>query len=210
MIFDLAALPDGAVLNGVTAEPVTLAGRKALKIGLSAERRKGQLGRDFGDEPTLVALPVTLTDGVIEVSVLSRLAPDAPDYARGFIGLAWRIQPDFSRFESAYLRVLNGKGLNPPPPRDQRAVQYFAYPDWKYDRLRETDLGTFEAAADIRPETWIRLRVEVKGRQLRVLADGTQILSLDQTKTDSTPGQVGLWVDIGTEGYFADLRVDQT
>jgi hypothetical protein len=32
---------------------------------------------------------------------------------------------------------LNGRKTNPPSPRDQRAIQYFAYPNWKFDRLRE-------------------------------------------------------------------------
>jgi hypothetical protein len=42
--------------------------------------------------------------------------------------------------------------LHPPSPRDQRAIQYFAYPDWKLDRLREQyPDGNYEAGADIGP-----------------------------------------------------------
>ena len=36
------------------------------------------------------------------------------------------------------------------------AVQYFAYPDWKFDRLREEfPDGRYEAGADIGPDEWI-------------------------------------------------------
>jgi hypothetical protein len=42
--------------------------------------------------------------------------------------------------------------VQPTEPSGQRAVQYFAYPDWKFDRLREEfPDGRFEAGADIAP-----------------------------------------------------------
>lgn len=46
-------------------------------------------------------------DGVIEVDMLSRLLPDAPDFARGFIGIAFRINEDDTQFESFYIRPTN-------------------------------------------------------------------------------------------------------
>jgi hypothetical protein len=54
-----------------------------------------------------------------------------------------------------------------PSPRDQRAVQYFAYPDWKFDRLRqEYPDGRYEAGADIGPDEWITLRIDIDGTRL--------------------------------------------
>ena len=55
------------------------------------------------DEPTFVRIKgIDFRDGTIEVKVLSRLTKNAPDYARGFIGVAFRINDSNSRYESVY------------------------------------------------------------------------------------------------------------
>jgi hypothetical protein len=204
----LKTVPDHAESMGVTCATCHIAGRDALCLVLSDERRRGVLGRDFGDEPTFLLLPVSMMDGTIEVDVLARLLPDAPDYARGFIGLAYRVQGDGTCFESIYVRPMNGRGMAPPPPRHLRAVQYFAYPEWKFDRLRadEPD-GGYEAAADVAPNTWISLRLDISGNRVCASIDGVQTLVISPTKLPPQDGRIGLWVDIGTEGYFSNLRV---
>lgn len=53
-------------------------------------------------------LPVDFKDGSIEVDVASDLASDAPAYARGFIGVSFRIDSQ-ARFESIYLRPTNSQ-----------------------------------------------------------------------------------------------------
>jgi hypothetical protein len=189
---------------GVEAAVASLNGRDCLRLALDPVRRKGELGRDFGDEPTFLLRPETRDPVVIEADVRARLLPDAPDYARGFIGLAWNVQPD--RFEAAYLRPTNGTSYTPSPPRDQRGVQYFAYPDAKFDRLRETAPGRYEAAADIRLDEWHHLRVTLD-TGVRVEVDGTPVLILDHRLLPAGPGQVGLWVDIGTEGFFSGVTL---
>jgi hypothetical protein len=189
---------------GVEASAETLDGRDCLRLALDPDRRKGELGQDFGDEPTFLLLPETCDPLVIEADVRAHLLPDAPDYARGFIGLAWNVQPD--RFEAVYLRPTNGTSYAPPPPRDQRGVQYFAYPDAKFDRLRETDPGQYEAAADIRLDQWHHLRVTL-ATGVAVEVDGRTILTLDHRLLPAGPGQVGLWVDIGTEGFFSEVTI---
>jgi hypothetical protein len=189
---------------GVEASATSLDGRDCLRLALDLDRRKGELGRDFGDEPTFLLLPDTVDPVVIEADVRARLLPDAPDYALGFIGLAWNVQPD--RFEAAYLRPLNGISYAPPSPRDQRGVQYFAYPDAKFDRLRDIAPGRYEAAADIRLDQWHHLRVMLSAG-IEVEVDGRMVFSLDHRLLPSGPGQVGLWVDIGTEGLFSGVTV---
>ena len=113
------------------------------------------------------------------------------------------------RFESVYLRPTNGLAVAPEGPRRDRAVQYFAYPDWPFDRLREErpDAG-YEAGADIRPGTWARLEVMFGAAGLQASVDGAPLLGLDRTLGDEVPGGIGLWVDIGTEAWFADLEID--
>jgi hypothetical protein len=206
--FDLPDLPDGTELRGVKASATIVQGRRALRVSLADQVKSGTYGVDYVDEPTFVLLPVELTNGVIEVDILGRLLPDAPEYARAFVGLAYRVQTGSMRYESVYLRPLNGRQLNPPPPRDARAVQYYSYPDWKFDRLRaEEPSNSFEAGADIAPDKWTRVRLEVRGFGVMAFIDGKAVLTLKTTKAEPARGRIGLWVDIGTEGFFTNLRI---
>ena len=153
--FDPTRLPAGARLRSVTAAPATAAGRTALRVELTdAVTLRGTPGVDYIDMPTFVIIPARFTTGTIEVDILSRLNSKGPADARAFAGIAYRITDDGDRFEAVYVRPLNGAKTSPPPPRHQRAVQYFAYPDWKFDRLRvEYPDGRYEAGADIAPDT---------------------------------------------------------
>ncbi len=161
------------------------------------------------DEPTYARLSHSdFTDGIIEVSVLSRLLPDAPDYARGFIGVAFRINENDSRFESIYIRPTNGRCDN--EQRRKNAIQYFSYPDYKFDRFRLENPGKYEAGADIGLDEWILLKIEVSGEQAKLyLNDSTKpaLVVNDLKHGTGMSGAIGLWVDIGTEGFFRDLRV---
>ncbi|HAE16203.1 MAG TPA: hypothetical protein DCG51_06600, partial [Erysipelotrichaceae bacterium] len=61
------------------------------------------------DENTLVRLKdCDFHNGTIKVKMLSRLLPDAPDFARGFIGIVYRVNDNNSEFESFYIRPTNG------------------------------------------------------------------------------------------------------
>lgn len=205
----LDSLPEGAVALSVAATPVMVEGRHALRVALTDEvALHGTPGVDYVDQPTFLVLPTRFTDGTIEVDVRSRLGRDAPDYARAFAGIAYRISEGFDRFEAAYLRPLNGFRCNPPAPRDSRAVQHFSYPDWPFDRLREEfPDGRYEAGVDIGPDEWAHLRLEVDGRRCVVSVDGVAVLRVDQSLVEPASGAVGLFVDIGTEAFFADLVV---
>jgi hypothetical protein len=105
----LQALPAGAFLNSVEAETVNLAGRQAIRVQLTAAAASGVPGVDYVDQPTFVQIPADFGNGVIEVDVLSRLTEDAPDYARAFAGLAYRIAEGLESFEAVYVWPLNGE-----------------------------------------------------------------------------------------------------
>jgi len=92
-------------------------------------------------------------NGIIEVQALSRLLPDAPDYARGFIGLAFRIDENNSTFEGIYIRPTNGRAED--AFRRNHCTQYFSYPDFKFDRLRDEFPEKYESYADIGLDEWI-------------------------------------------------------
>ncbi len=209
MIFDLGELPEGATLRSVTAGASEAVGRRALRVELTDEVTfSGSPGVDYVDQPTFVVLPVHFTSGTIEVDVLSRLNGKGPEDARAFAGLAYRITGAADHFESVYLRPLNGLKTNPPSPRDQRAIQYFAYPDWPFDRLRaEYSDGRYEAPAKIGPDEWINFRIMAGDEFVTATVNGFEVLRILEPKAPAQSGAVGLFVDIGTEAYFSDLTV---
>lgn len=79
------------------------------------------------DEATFARIvDADFKNGIIEVTVLSKLLADAPDFARGFIGVAFRIDERNTQFECMYIRPTNGRAAE--QLRRNRATQYFSYP----------------------------------------------------------------------------------
>jgi hypothetical protein len=162
------------------------------------------------DEPTFAKLINSdFKNGIIEVTVLSRLLENAPDFARGFIGVAFRINENNSKFEGIYIRPTNGRADD--QLRRNRSTQYFSYPDFKFDRLRNESPGLYESYADMGLNEWIRIKIEVNGESAKLyLNDGRQpaLVVNDLKHGADGSGGIGLWVDIGTDGYFTDLRIE--
>jgi len=205
----LHTLPADVILRSVTATPGHAGGRDALQVSLVDEvARYGRMGVDYVDQPTFVVIPADLTIGSIEVDILSRLTATAPEYARAFAGVAYHVTNGGNRFEAVYLRPFNGRRISPPSPRDQRAIQYFVYPEWPFDRLREVyPDGRFETGADIGPDEWTHLHLQIEPTRVIVSVNGRRLLVVNQTLSAAVAGAIGLWVDIGTEAYFANLAI---
>jgi hypothetical protein len=161
------------------------------------------------DEPTFVKIKgVDFTNGIIEVKVLSRLLKNAPEFARGFIGVAFRINDSNTKFESIYLRPTNGRAND--QVRRNHSIQYYSYPDYKFDRLRKESPERYESYADMDLNKWITIRIEVKDAQAKLfLNNNTQpsIIVNDLKHGANASGAIALWVDVGTEGYFKDLKI---
>jgi hypothetical protein len=188
-----------------------------INVSMSVETLKGQsvvkVTKDSAikevDEPTFVKLKgVEFKDGTLEVNVLSKLQPNAPGLARGFIGVAFRIDDDNSKFECFYIRPANGRDSS--QVRRNHAIQYFSYPDYKFNRLRREAPEQYESYADMGLNEWIKLRIVVKGRQAKLfLNDNTEpsLIVNDLKHGIDRSGAIGLWVDVGTEGFFSGLKI---
>lgn len=87
-------------------------------------------------------------NGVITVKMMSRLLPDAPDFARGFIGIVYRANENDSEFGSFYLRPTNGRTCT-DPVRRSHGCQYFSYPAYTFDYFREFGITRYEAPVDV-------------------------------------------------------------
>ncbi len=163
------------------------------------------------DEPTFVKLKgIDFKNGIIEVKVSSRLLSNAPELARGFIGIAFRINDSNTRFECIYIRPTNGRSNN--QLRRNRSIQYFSFPDYKFDRLRKEAAGEYESYADMGLNEWIKLKIVVIDNQAKLFINDHKQPSLivnDLKHGSISSGAIGLWVDIGTEGFFSDLKIQK-
>ena len=147
-------------------------------------------------------------NGIIEVKVLSRLLKDAPDFSRGFIGIAFRINEDDSQFESFYLRPTNGRNCK-DPIRQHRGCQYFSYPNYTFEYFRDHEITDYEAMADIDLDEWILIKAKINQNKAEFYINDNKspVLVVHDLKHGNSSGSVGLFVDIGTQGYFKDLKV---
>jgi hypothetical protein len=163
------------------------------------------------DQPTFVRVSgIEFKEGTIEVNVLSRLLPNAPALARGFIGIAFRINDDNSKFECIYVRPANGRADN--QLQRNHSIQYFSYPDYDFERLRKEATGVYETYADMGLNEWIKLKIVVEGTQTNLYLNSNRQPSLivkDLKHGANLSGAIGLWVDVGTEGIFTDLKISK-
>ncbi|MFD1901560.1 hypothetical protein [Enterococcus termitis] len=150
-------------------------------------------------------------NGTIEVKMLSRLLPDAPDFARGFIGIAFRINEDDTAFESFYVRPTNGR-IN-DPVRKNRGVQYFSYPKYTFDYFRNLGITDFEGPADIGLDEWISLKAVITDAKAEFYLNDCEepVLVVEHMKHGKdAKGALGFFVDIGTEAFFKDWTITST
>lgn len=199
-------------LHNVTGEVVKFQGKKALKIerDLTAIPFDSTRLEATVDEPHYARL-LGLEDfenGTIEVKLYSELQNPAPySGIAGFIGLFFRIQEDDSAFESIYVRPKVGRSTN--QRSRNHTVQYFSYPEYKFDTLRKIAPYRYEGSAPVALNEWFTMRIEVNGETAELFINDMQYSSfiVDKMLGTSKKGFVGLYVDIGTIGYFRDLKV---
>ena len=190
---------------------------EAVKVSMSIEKLMGSdvvkaikdSSVKLNDEPTFVKIKgIDFRNGTIEIKVLSKLLKDAPAFARGFIGIAFRINDSNSKFECIYLRPVNARVED--QIRRNHSIQYFSYPNYKFDRFREESPEKYESYADMEMNKWITMRIEVKDAQAKLFIDKNQQPSLivnDLKHGAYASGAIALWVETGTEGYFKDLKI---
>jgi hypothetical protein len=200
----------GWQLQKVAAVPQFFNGREALKLELLPVVAAGQPGVDFIDRDTLAVIPGTedFADGVIEVDVIGALSPDAPPYARGFVGVAFRLASDLSRFGAYYIRPTNARAED--QIRRNHTMQYFSFPDYPYSRLREQQPECYEAYADLDQNDWTQLQIQLcQGTATFYINHAAQpsMIVSDLKLAGAARGSIALWLDIGTVAYFSNLSI---
>lgn len=198
---------DKFTLNNVSLEQATYAGHPAYRMTMPSEAIQNPDKEALADRDFMAWLALDFGDGVIEVDVASELVQHAPAYARGFIGLTFRID-EKGQFESIYLRPTNS--VADDQVRRNHTVQYVAYPDFKFDRLRRESPEKYESYADVALARWIHMKIVVSGSSAKLYLDGkTQpaLIVNDLKLGSSQRGGVGVWLESGTVAYFRNLNI---
>lgn len=199
-------------LHNVTGEIIKFQGEKVLKIerDLNAIPFDSTNVEKTVDEPHYARL-ANLNDfenGNIEVKLFSQIQNPRPySGVAGFIGIFFRVKENDSAFESIYLRPKVGR-VNNQQYRNH-TVQYFSYPHAKFDTLRKIAPFKYEGSAPVALNEWIKMRIEVNGETAELFINDMKYSSfiVDKMLGKNKIGGVGLYVDIGTIGYFKDLKV---
>lgn len=185
-------------------ENVELNGENVLRVV------KAKKLMDFDENTYAKLIHSTFHNGIIEVKMLSRLLPNAPDFARGFIGIAYRISDDDTKFESYYVRPTNGR--TDDPVRKAHGSQYFSYPKYTFSYFRDHGITKYEAPVDIDLNEWIKLKIIIENSRAEFYVNDMikPTLIVDDMKHGSDlTGSIGFFVDIGTEAFFKELKIIQ-
>lgn len=204
LVLQVVAVPvDGQSPDRLTGKSVSIAqttfkGRTAVRVVANPDADNAQ--------SYAVVKDATFRDGVIEVDLAGQPAAGAFTAARGFIGIAFRLQAD-GQYEYIYLRPTNGRADD--QVRRNHSTQYSAYPDFDFARSRQEAPEKYESYADVQPGTWTKYRIEIEGRKARLYVNGAEqpCLIVNDLRHEPAQGGVALWVGPGTEGYFSNLKI---
>jgi hypothetical protein len=184
--------------KNATVAPINYKGRSAVQVIANPDAANAT--------SYAVVKGASFQNGTIEVDLAGQPAAGAATAARGFIGIAFRMQPD-GRYEYIYLRPTNGRADD--QVRRNHSTQYSSYPDFDFARSRQEAPEKYESYVDLQPGVWTRYKIEVDGSKARLYVNGAEqpCLIVNDLKLGPQTGGVALWVGPGTEGYFANLKI---
>lgn len=189
--------------HNVVVEPVTFKGRRGVRVTVAREvaaQPEAELLASIGG--------LEFSSGVIEAEIAGAPAAGAGAGARGFVGIAFRLQPDLKTYDAFYLRPTNGRADD--QERRNHATQYISHPDWTWFRMRRETPSKYESYVDLEPDTWTKIRIEVRGTQARLFVHDQRQPALivnDVKSGASGMGAVALWIGPGTIAHFRNLIV---
>ncbi len=223
---------DGLSLHNAIVKASTLKGKKGIEMtadpevvkATAAKRRKlleemrarGERPSGPGTFESLRTNHLAIVDGVdfsngtIEVEAAGSPAPGAQGGARGFVGIAWRLQDDNHAYDCFYLRPTNGRADD--QERRNHSAQYISHPDWTWYRFRSETPSKYETYVDIVPDEWIQVKITVEGEKARLYVNGAEqpTLVINDVKSGAeASGKVALWIEGSTIGRFRNLKITQ-
>jgi len=124
---------DGLRLLNVAAEPAMLQGKKGLRLTLAEEtaRRLERMSPSERAQAEIEQLAwiegLDFSSGLIEAEIAGTPGPGANEGARGFVGIAFRLQEDRKTYDAFYLRPTNGRAED--QERRNHSAQYISHPE---------------------------------------------------------------------------------
>ena len=191
----------GLTTIGASAEPATYRGRRAVHLVPPA-------GREHEDGDMLAVLEgADFDNGTIELEVAGTPRAGAPDDARGFIGLAFRVQDQAHKGEYFYLRPTNARCDD--QLRRNHSTQYSSAPDYPWYRLRKENPGVYESYVDLDPGVWTKMKIVVSGSKAQLYVNGASqpALVVNDLKLGESHGRIALWAHPTTDAYFSNLTI---
>jgi hypothetical protein len=184
--------------HNVKFEPATYQGRKAVLVTTLSDEDKAGFALLKG---------IDFQDGTIEMDVAVKVLTPPGVRMPGFTGVMFRSKPDGSEYELFYMRPKNALADN--QSMRNHAVQYSAEPGYGWYKLRREWPFVYESYAEIEPEKWIHLKIDVAGRVARLYLNGSTKPSLvvDGLKGANLHGAIGLWAYPQEESYFSNLKI---
>lgn len=188
-------------INVKTSEEIYLA-RQSLKV----------INTGVDSEATFVKIGnLNFKNGSIKIEVAGKPGTGSSQTARGFVGIAFRINDDNSKFECFYLRPTNGRADD--QVRRNHSVQYISFPDFPWHKLRKDFPEKYESYVDLAPGEWTAVTIEVQGEKAKLYVHGNDQPTLivnDLKMGGNVRGSIGLWIGPGTEAHFANLQVSKS
>src|ERR1700684_541139 len=196
---------DAVVVPSPAAEIASYMGQTAVKIVNKAGATA--TGTPANGETIAILKGSDFSDGTIEAGVVGLPRPGADSSVRGFFGIAFRVAPHGSQYESISLRQTNGRADD--QVRRNHSTQYASYPSFPWHRLRDENPGVYESYVDLEPEGWTKIKIVGAGNKARLDVNSAEqpCLIVKDLKLGATRGQIALWVATDKEGYFSNLIV---
>jgi hypothetical protein len=196
--------------HDVTVEAVSYHGRKAVRVMPAAAADAELVAPKNGEGGGIVVLSGTsFHNGTMEVDVAGKPRAGAASDARGFVGVAFRVAADPSKYECVYMRPTNGRADD--QVRRNHSTQYISMPEYEWSRLRKEEPGRYESYVDLVPGEWTKIKIEVGGVKVRLYVNDSPqpVLVVNDLKHGDSEGAVALWIGVGTEAYFANMRLSK-
>jgi hypothetical protein len=190
-----------------------------INVGVQLEKYQGKKSINVFDatpdkdtELKIVRLPKSVFhNGVIEVELAGEPMKNAVAGARGFVGIAFRMDSANSIFECLYLRPTNGRAED--QIRRNHSAQYISFPDFPRHKLREKFPEKYESYVDLEAGKWTKVKIVIEGNTAKLFVhNSTQptLIVSDLKHGKESKGSIGLWIGPGTEAHFRNLIVTTT
>jgi hypothetical protein len=196
-------------LHTVTVEGAVLLGKRGLRATISEGARLRMSQTQQYAQGLAWIEGLDFSNGVIEAEIAGALAPGAGGEARGFVGIAFRVQEDLKTYDAFYFRPTNGRADD--QERRNHSAQYISLPEWPWPRLRKETPSKYEAYVDLVPGTWTKIKIEVRGEQARLYVHDNEqptLIVKDVKSGANGHGGVALWLEPGTVAHFRNLTAE--